>query len=465
MLTIDSRTSTSPFAKFLNNPHLSDVILLAGVEKSPVYAHSFVLRANSTFYETNLSGRWEQTSNDQAKQYTINHPEIEPDVLLIILAKFYTGCCEIPQDKLLDVAKAAGYLLLYDELGLSCVQYFEEHHLSAKNAFTFFKFATQQRHTQHQFCAIHALLEYIERAVYHDKEGLAVLDVDEIGVIVAAPILSDEEKWLLLTHWIIAQHSGTDSTPVKDVLNEMASEDLKLARKDVKSLLENICLFNVPKSSFSTLLEPSLKLLPNSLQQQLRNFFAPTSQSITTKIRDYNGQSKAFATFKHYIRFQELLVERLNKLGIETNRKKLIQNGWVKTFTFSGIESFPSLTMEKGDVLLFSTKDGNVGGLYLAEREKCFIFHVRKSSSIDEMGLTVSMARYNFDYNPLKCIQTRPRYSNAYTHQFIAGDQSTSILEDNSHVQIHWSGGSYFESICPNISGVCSSIDVYTVMK
>jgi hypothetical protein len=401
MLTIDRRTTLSPYAKFLNNKTDSDILLLVGPSKEPIHAHSFVLKAHSDFYKTALNGNWGRL---QGQQNVIEHPEIQPDVLMVILKLFYTGIIEIPSELIVEVIYAANLLLLVDEMVRPCMAHFQEFLLSASNAFTFYKLANMMEGVKEYATeACYALSGYVRHAATTDRECLRGMSCEDVKGLLVMPIFSDIDKWMLVLHWGTLHHLGTDAQDMENSWREFLDDELDMLRNDVEKLIDNVNLFSLSKDSYEKFVKPSLSILPTRIQRQAELFFSESTKNLVARKRIYNVRCLDLPslTEERGLKLRKCLEEHMGSNSPKSNTAKHLENKgtsrttkqWRQRVTIKCFDSFKSFKWRLGDVLVVQAHENTFIGLSCWPNWKSSFLFKATFGSADDLNFEIFRAK------------------------------------------------------------------------
>ncbi|KAI9334985.1 hypothetical protein BDR26DRAFT_936773 [Obelidium mucronatum] len=163
----------------------ADVLLLVGPAKTPVYAHAAILAANCAYYKQALSVRWKSPvpkkglDIDPAVKLraVLTHPDIELQVMNIILEFIYTGTTEVPAILAEETALFADQILL-ESLKDQCLSYFTRNCISPVNAFDAFTLCGRLNYIKGQGTALFLASIDLSTAISSGKQCLKEMSPD-----------------------------------------------------------------------------------------------------------------------------------------------------------------------------------------------------------------------------------------------------------------------------------------------
>ena len=120
----------------INKPLYSDIILVVGEDKKKIHAQKQLLAEFSPYYAAAFNEQWKQEKTGDQKQQILTHPDIDEDIILLILEYMYVGTVsDIGGENVSKVYRAADFLQL-DHLMEIC-----ETKLNEENAFEMYEAA------------------------------------------------------------------------------------------------------------------------------------------------------------------------------------------------------------------------------------------------------------------------------------------------------------------------------------
>ncbi|RHZ70867.1 hypothetical protein Glove_265g5 [Diversispora epigaea] len=261
-------------------------IIVGEEPKSVVFkAHSVILRARSSYFNTALSNNWAIKDGDIIY---FKKPNISPEAFRIILKYIYTGTISLDPING-DEINFVELLTASDELTLTdLVDYMQDHIINMDR--NWFKqnivqvFNTVSRHED----LFHKLLEHCTNLIINDPKILFTssnfgqLSEDALLSIISKDTLQMKEIqiWEYLLKWGIAQTNITEVDPMNWSLEEFQE-------------LEKVLHKNIPHTRFFQLncneyyykIRPYKKLLPKELREDLKLHFIIPNSIPKTSIR------------------------------------------------------------------------------------------------------------------------------------------------------------------------------------
>ncbi|ORY47068.1 hypothetical protein BCR33DRAFT_783480 [Rhizoclosmatium globosum] len=217
----------------------ADVLLLVGVNKTPIYAHANFLSQNCEYYRTALADRWTEpfrVPEDIAVdprvrrnlRAVLSHPEVHETTVNLALEFIYTKSVSVPNEMLLCVAIFADSILLAN-LKDKCIRRAYKL-LSPSNSLDFYVMCNKLQQPKYLIIgALMSALQNLPAAIQGGKLALCELDAHELCHILRFYAFPCAETGRLLVGWAKALQ-GIDS-------NEDSGFDVKQAWVDIEPML------------------------------------------------------------------------------------------------------------------------------------------------------------------------------------------------------------------------------------
>ncbi|KAJ3416363.1 hypothetical protein HDV05_001931 [Chytridiales sp. JEL 0842] len=359
--TVDHRLSVHcSLDKLFNNKQDADVMILTGSNEKPIYAHSLILRAQSEYFKTALSSAWTSSTTEikkgghdsngsLGKIHTIRKPNIDYDVMLIIIQMLYTARCGIPEDLALPLVSASNELLLMDELAIPALDFIVTDLLQGRNAFKVFALACSVRSPTKVFRnqVASAIASEIDNALDFGAMDLAIYDAGQLKELLSSPILAHVMKWRIALHFTILK-SGDDSVRNMYYIKKLLSQpdkNVEMMKQAAQTLEESflpvISIFQIKVDDFEKYVMPAIDLLPLALLQQALQYRVsnkPVPDEELVSCQQLKSDLCDAATFRALQTF-------VNKTCKKRQR-------WDLVFSLSQTE-LSAAAVHSGDVLLF----------------------------------------------------------------------------------------------------------------
>ncbi|KAJ3077010.1 hypothetical protein HDU98_009411, partial [Podochytrium sp. JEL0797] len=259
------------------DPTFSDVLLLVGPSKTPVFAHANILSQNCEYYATALSQRWDDSvalpdgveidkERSKSLRAVLSHPDVEIETIYAILEFVYTGSAEIPDPMILKVALFPHQLLLPFVKNL-CLEHFADNVLSPKNAFEFYILCDTLGHRKFKHKTLWMASSNMPEAVNCGRTVLHDMTGDQLGPAMRFPGFLTAEKWRLLIGWAKAQQSSTHISLEAGI---GAPFDIEQARDDIAELVPAVGVFSLTFEIFKLAVVPYLPIFDETTRSLLR---------------------------------------------------------------------------------------------------------------------------------------------------------------------------------------------------
>ncbi|PKC75342.1 hypothetical protein RhiirA1_528877 [Rhizophagus irregularis] len=248
-----------------------DVIIYVGEEPNVevVYAHSFILRMRSSYFDSALSPTWAEMKDGK---FIFKKPNISKLVLQKILLYLYCGEIDINPN---DGTLALDYLIAADELNLdmSFIEYVQE--LLIKHIMEFFSsdpleiLRTILKYDRLFYKLKDHYLNYIcDRAKYiFSSEKFLLLEEEMICTILDQENLNIEEIfiWDKMIEWGIARNP---SLAEKEIAKWM-EDDFIILQKSLKRLIPLVRYYDIFSKDYFDKISPYEKILPEELNNDI----------------------------------------------------------------------------------------------------------------------------------------------------------------------------------------------------
>ncbi|ORY47067.1 hypothetical protein BCR33DRAFT_715432 [Rhizoclosmatium globosum] len=214
----------------------ADVLLLVGVNKTPIYAHANFLSQNCEYYRTALADRWTEpvrVPEDIAVdprvrrnlRAVLSHPEADETTANLVLMFIYTGFVSISTDLLLPVAVFADSILLVDLKKYCLAGYYQD--MYPYNCLAFYATCIKLQESEYlKIAALMLALQNLPDAIQGGKSVFRGLDVEQLSHIIRFYAFPRVEVGRLLVGWAKALQ-GIDSTDDTGFDVRQACEDIK----------------------------------------------------------------------------------------------------------------------------------------------------------------------------------------------------------------------------------------------
>ncbi|KAJ3410668.1 hypothetical protein HDV05_003491 [Chytridiales sp. JEL 0842] len=447
MLKIDHRVSHPPLLqKLINNDKDADVIILAGPEEKPIYAHSLILKSQCEYFEIALSDRWKGTKDESQEPFTISKPNISYEIMMIIIKLLYTAQCKIPSKLAFDAVTAARELLLNDELVKPCMDYIVNVVLAPENAFKFYTMCYKWSEPEGAQ-AIYAMTDALAIALVEGHQHLTLYDIDQLKDLIKSSILSSAQKWRIALHWILSTLPDTplEIADLKDIAKEPHNEFVKSAVEIVLELLPFISIFRISAAEFERYVLPALDLFPSLVREQLCQFYDVKPQknvpntansALSTKRRRVFAPISTLGSAEDILQLQHDL-----NLKFHSSRTS---HQWKRIFSLKENRNF-NVELTSGTVLLFARYPGisGIAGFYFEESTKVHLFIATYDSKQMRYSLecflprnswTTSHIKFHGSFNHLCGYNNRNGLTICNDLSFTGTNDGTYILTVNSNL-------------------------------
>jgi hypothetical protein len=405
----------------VNNQQYADVVIYAGSNTSPIYSHSFILKAHSQYYQSILSDRWSTSSSQTHQQHSthqthqnlqryaeVRHPDIKYEVVMMILQAIYTGRVEIPQELLLEVAAASNYLLLIDQITIPCLLLFKHHALSTCNAVVFYKtcrYLAVPDEVQLEGGVF--IWSHLSESLTDSLSELALLNRDDVLALLEMSLESftNLAKWTFVLHWIgrvyalnVVDQSFLESLAeveafargVNQVLGaDIVSDDMKdCIRNDFRQYLACIDLGQLDPNDLANFVFSVAAFLPEEAQQYVTTTLVPEIPDHLQNVVDKSSFfSRAFSNIAEFFRFQKAITNRLEQAAVhDLALQSLARHRWTLKYCYTHQPSIQALTISRGDIVVMgyrggkTTNEAMAAGIYV-NTSKAFVAGCRQSAT------------------------------------------------------------------------------------
>ncbi|KAJ3075511.1 hypothetical protein HDU98_007884 [Podochytrium sp. JEL0797] len=195
-LSLESATSpVSSNNAIRMDPTFSDVLLLVGTSKIPIFAHAAILSQNCKYY---AKGVEIDAKRSKSLRAVLSHPDVEIETLHTILEFIYTGTAKVAlfaDQRLLPSVKSR------------CLDHFAANILTAKNAFEFYTLCDTLGQQDFKDSALLKAASNVLAAVDATCCGM---HGEQLEPLIRFKRLGSADKWRLLISWAKAQQACED---------------------------------------------------------------------------------------------------------------------------------------------------------------------------------------------------------------------------------------------------------------
>ncbi|GBB83446.1 hypothetical protein RclHR1_10170008 [Rhizophagus clarus] len=246
-----------------------DLIIYAGegpnVQK--IYAHSVILRCQSTYFYTAFSNNWAEKKDGM---YIFNKPNVTPNIMNKLLKFFYCGKLDLDFENAIDVIKL---LIAVDEFGLSTLaehiqEFFVNNQLKVdpvgilKIIFENENFSTLQNLSLEKICQEpHILFNKYSFLTIPAHIFESLLSRDDL-------MLKEIEIWNNLIKWAHAQNPTVNRDP-----SAWTKDEIKIMEQTMHNFIPLIRFQDITSEEYCSKVMCYKKLLPKKLKREILQFY------------------------------------------------------------------------------------------------------------------------------------------------------------------------------------------------
>ncbi|KAJ3065592.1 hypothetical protein HDU98_011059, partial [Podochytrium sp. JEL0797] len=263
------------------NSAFSDVLLLVGPSKTPIFAHANILSQNCEYYGKALSETWSDSSvvvpegveidekRLKSLRAVLTHPDVEIETMTVILEFIYTGTATVADSMHSKVALFADQLIL-PSVKTQCLKHFAANVLTPRTAFEFYVFCDTLGDEQFKAEALLKAGDKMKEAVEGGRAVLSALGVDQLMTMIRHRRMTPVNKWRLLVGWAKARQGCEDVSIESGMTADFNAEK---AREDICDFVPVARLCSIAIGPFKRTVVPLVEILSGNIRSLLSEHF------------------------------------------------------------------------------------------------------------------------------------------------------------------------------------------------